>query len=229
MHIYFSSLSLKFANVLWYKIELNCTSIGMWMINIKQYKATWSYYIVCSHVPWVRLPFPWKSFSQKSKIFPIQSIVILNLKQLLGTKLHVVHFLDTAVPNVLIPEHCGFKHAKQIFNFNLLSKTGNFCCSHFTSRSSNNYVIHTCNTWRPLGRGQDAESNWVNPHSFRNLSAYSWKIPLTVFIPSGLIPRTLLQSIQREQWFAHFSASDADRMQKWHHLLPQPFLILSAL
>ena len=81
-------------------------------------------------------------------------------------------------------------------------------------------------TWRPLGRGQDAESNFVNPHSFRNLSAYSWKIPLTVFIPSGLIPRTLLQSIQREQWFAHFSA---DRMPKWHNLLPQPFLILSAL
>ena len=24
-----------------------------------------------------------------------------------------------------------------------------------------------------------------------NLSTYSWKIPLTVFIPSGLIPRTL--------------------------------------
>ena len=80
-----------------------------------------------------------------------------------------------------------------------------------------------------IGRGQDAESNLVNPHSFRNLSAYSWKIPLTVFIPSGLIPRTLLQSIQREQWFAHFSASDADRMPKWHNLLPQPFLILSAL
>ena len=38
-------------------------------------------------------------------------------------------------------------------------------------------------TARPLGRGQDAESNFVNPHSFRNLSAYSWKIPLTVFIP----------------------------------------------
>ena len=85
----------------------------------------------------------------------------------------------------------------------------------------------TPNTWRPLGRGQDAESNLVNPHSFRNLSAYSWKIPLTVFIPSGLIPRTLLQSIQREQWFAHFFASDADRMPKWHNLLPQPFLILS--
>ena len=29
------------------------------------------------------------------------------------------------------------------------------------------------NTWRPLGRGQDAESNLLNPHSFRNLSAYS--------------------------------------------------------
>ena len=83
-------------------------------------------------------------------------------------------------------------------------------------------------TWRPLGRGQDAESNFVNLHSFRNLSAYSWKIPLTVFIPSGLIPRTLLQSIQREQWFLH-----ADRMPKWHtctcNLLLQPFLILSAL
>ena len=50
-------------------------------------------------------------------------------------------------------------------------------------------------TARPLGPrtrcGQDAESNFVNPHSFRNLSAYSWKVPLTVFIPSGLIPRIL--------------------------------------
>ena len=79
-------------------------------------------------------------------------------------------------------------------------------------------TLHASYTWRPLGRGQDAESNLVNPHSFRNLSAYSW-----------LIPRTLLQSIHREQWFAHFSASDADRMPKWHNLLPQPFLILSAL
>ena len=72
-------------------------------------------------------------------------------------------------------------------------------------------------TWRPLGRNPKL----VNPHSFRIF----WKIPLTVLIPSGLIPRTLLQSIRRERWFAHFSASDADRMPKWHNLLPQPFLI----
>ena len=72
--------------------------------------------------------------------------------------------------------------------------------------------------------GQDAESNFVNPHSFRNLSAYSWTCPQPVLIPSELLPRTLLQSIQREQWFLHLSA---DRMPKWHNLLPQPILILS--
>ena len=85
-------------------------------------------------------------------------------------------------------------------------------------------------TARPLRArtrcGQDAESNFVNPHSFRNLSAYSWTCPQPVLIPSGLLPRTLLQSIQREQWFLHLSA---DRMPKWHNLLPQPVLILSAL
>ena len=31
-----------------------------------------------------------------------------------------------------------------------------------------------------------------------------------------------LQSIRRERWFAQFSASDADRMPKWHNLLRNP-------
>ena len=77
-------------------------------------------------------------------------------------------------------------------------------------------------TARPLGRGQDAESNFVNPHSFRKLSAYSWKIPLTVFIPSGLIPRT--------QYKGNNDSYTCPRTEcRNDNLLPQPFLVLSAL
>ena len=96
----------------------------------------------------------------------------------------------------------------------------------FSSSGLHFYTLNRTSTRARTRCGQDAESNFVNPHSFRNLSAYSWTCPQPVLIPSGLLPRTLLQSIQREQWFLHLSA---DRMPKWHNLLPQPVLILSAL
>ena len=82
----------------------------------------------------------------------------------------------------------------------------------------NNDPLNRTSTRARTRCGQDAESTFVNPHSFRNLSAYSWTCPQPVLIPSGLLPRTLLQSIQREQWFPHLSV---DRIPKWHNLLPQ--------
>ena len=104
-------------------------------------------------------------------------------------------------------------------------------------------ILVVIKTARPLGRGQDAESNLLNPHSFRNLSAYSWKIPLTVFIipkhfpafphlrerekcprPNFGLDQNLdaLSCGHRQDIppFCNTSASDGDRMPKWHNLLP---------
>ena len=101
----------------------------------------------------------------------------------------------------------------------LETKTTQHCCIMLQSHL---YVKLSRKTARPLGRGQDAESYFVNPHSFRNLSAYSWKIPLTVFIPSGLIPRT--------QYKGNNDSYTCPRTEcRNDNLLPQPFLVLSAL
>ena len=120
----------------------------------------------------------------------------------------------------------------QLGSFNILPPTGDckvcnavMCLVTSPSTLMSNLILCTldCTSTRARTRcGQDAESNFVNPHSFRNLSAYSWKIPLTVFIPSGLIPRT--------QYKGNNDSYTCPRTEcRNDNLLPQPFLILSAL